>query len=145
MSLFEQRFNKKIEYAIYRKALSSVEKLVYNSTLEYFIFNPPNNLVKQNKKIDHEQIKQECFKLFHKQIHQDELAQFSKEPAQIIEIVYENMFGKNGILLDNYLFKEVGKGHFKRILPPSNNEMYRYIVKCATDESVKKWDFIIKI
>lgn len=145
MSLFEQRFTKKIEYAIYRKALSNVENLVYISTLEYFIFNLPNEFVKQNKKIEHDQIKQECLKLFHKQIHEEELAQFSKEPEQIIEIIYENMFGINGILLDEYLFKVVGKGQFKRIIPPSNNEMYKYIVKCVTDESSKKWDFITKI
>jgi hypothetical protein len=145
MSLFDQRFTKKTEYDVYRKALSSVEKLIYQVTLEYFIFNIPEQIVKTKQEIDHDQIKNNCLKLFSKQIHKEELAQFSNTPTKIIEIIYENMFGKHGILLDNYLFKVVGKGQFKRIIPPSNNEMYRYIVKCVTDESSKKWDFIIKI
>ena len=107
--------------------------------MNYFVFNI--SIVLNNKQIEHDKIKEECLNKILKSDY--ELNVFSKQPNIVVDVIYNKMFGENGIELDNYLFKIVGKGQFKRIIPPSNNEMYFFVINCISKESQNKYNYFI--
>lgn len=123
----------------YKQTLSCVEKCMTEVIMNYFIFNI--SIVLNNKEIEHTKIKKECLIKILKGDYN--LSVFSKEPKLVVDIIYNKMFGENGILLDNYLFKIVGKGSFKRIIPPSNNEIYYFVINCISKESQNKYNYFI--
>jgi len=123
----------------YKQTLSCVEKCMTEVIMNYFIFNI--SIVLNNKEIEHTKIKKECLIKILKGDYN--LSVFSKEPKLVVDIIYNKMFGENGILLDNYLFKIVCKGAFKRIISPSNNEIYYFVINCISKESQNKYNYFI--
>ena len=121
-------------------ALMKLFDIVYDETLTYFIQTSPKMLVSMKQQIDHDGIKEKCIHRISKHfiIHP-----FVHSIPDIVIILYNTLFGENGKHLDEYVYQTKGKGWCKRIIPPTDNEMYSYIVQCVTNETEKQYKKMI--
>ena len=116
-------------------ALMKLFDIVYDETLSYFIKNSPKSLVTKKQQIDHDGIKEKCIHQANKHFI---ISPFKHSMPEIITIIYTTMF-ENGKLLDTYVYQTKGQGWCKRVFPPTDNEMYSYIVLCVTKETKQQY------
>ena len=121
-------------------ALMKLFDIVYDETLNYFIKNSPKSLVSKKQQIDHDGIKEKC--IYQANRHFTHLYLFKHSMPEIVTIIYTTLF-ENGKLLDDYVYQTKGQGWCKRVFPPTDDEMYYYIVKCVTEETNKQYNKMI--
>jgi len=112
--------------------------IIYGETLDYFIQHSPKDLVK-HQNINHNGIKTQCVGKINKHFSIHTLALFKHSPTEIVNQLYSLIFGENGKWLDDFVYQTKGKGWCKRNFPPSDNEMYSFVVQCVTDETKQQF------
>ena len=116
----------------YFLALMNVFDIIYDEVFIYFMHHSPKTLVATNVKIDHASIKEKC-------IQRVKYSPFSRPIPEVITILYATLFGENGKYLDEYVYQTKGHGWCKRIFPPTDNEMYSFIVQRVTVETKNQY------
>ena len=123
----------KLHTSDYFISLMRMFDIIYGEMLHYFIQHSPKDLVKTG--IKHDEIKLYCAFQIHKQFTPYVLSLYKHTPQEIVDILYSTIFGENGKLLDDFVFQTKGNGWCKRVFPPTDNEMYTFIVDCVTEET----------
>jgi hypothetical protein len=126
-------------------SLMKLIDIIYDEVLTYFINNSPKKLVQLQQQIDHLYIQDKCINKINRQFTTHTLSLYSHTINEIISILYNTIFGENGKLLDDYVYQLKGQGWCKRVFPPTDNEMYFYIVNCVTTETKKQYKKMIII
>ena len=116
----------------YFLALMTVVDIIYDEVVTYFIHHSPKSLVASNVKIDHVTIKEKC-------IQRIKYSPFSRPIPEVVAILYATLFGENGCHLDTYVYQTKGHGWCKRVFPPTDSEMYTYIVERVTTETKQQY------
>jgi len=122
----------------YRDAILSLIDVIYDVTLTYFIHKSPKQLVeelKDEKYFDHKMLIDKCIEIINKYPVKYNLSNFKKPLPDIISELYYCIFGQDAQDLNNFIYLKKGKGWCERYFPPSDNEMYTFIVDQITRET----------
>jgi hypothetical protein len=133
----------KLHSSEYFITLMQAFDIIYGEVFNYFIHHSPRDLVKTNTKIDHMYIKSCCEIQLHKKFTPYISSLYTHTPTEIIDILYSTIFGENGKLLDDFVYQTKGHGWCKRVFPPTDNEMYTFVVHCVTEETKNQFKKMI--
>jgi hypothetical protein len=132
----------KLHSSDYFISLMKVFDILYTEMLGYFICHSPKDLVKHHQFVNHDSIKTRCIEKL-TQFSPHTLVLFKHSPTEIVNKIYSLMFGENGKLVDDFVYQTKGHGWCKRVFPPSDNEMYAFVVQCVTDETKQQYKQMI--
>ena len=128
----------KLHSSDYFISLMKVVDILYTEMLGYFICHSPKDLVKHHQSVNHDSIKANCVEKLN-QFSPHTLALFKHSTPEIVNQLYSLIFGENGKALDDFVYQTKGHGWCKRVFPPSDNEMYAFVVNRVTDETKQQF------
>jgi hypothetical protein len=134
--------------AEYRDAVLTLIGDIYDVMLSYFIKKSPKEIVaelKQDKYFDHTILIDQTIEQVKKNPHKHNLAVFSGQLDDIIKQLYYCIFGEKGTQIDEFIYLKKGKGWCQRYFPPTDNEMYKFIVDSVTIETKRQYKNPIKL
>jgi len=132
----------------YRDAIINVIDVIYGVTLDYFIHKSPKQIVaelKDEKYFDHKMLIYKSIEIINKYPVKYNLSIFEKPLPDIITQLYYCIFGQDAQDLNNFIYLKKGKGWCERYFPPSDNEMYTFVVDHITIETKRQFLNPIKL
>jgi len=122
----------------YRNDILNAIGIIYDVVFQYFINTSVKKLVddlKQDKYIDHQELIDQCVDILKKKQEQKQIRQFHVEPEEVITKLYYCIFGEKGQQINDFIYAKKGKGWCERYFPPTDHEMYTFIVDKITHET----------
>jgi hypothetical protein len=132
----------------YRNAVLTMMDVIYDVVLTYFIHKSPKQIVaelNQDKYFDHNELIAKMVDIVNKNKINYPLSMFSETPTHVITQLYYCIFGQNGDNLNAFIYLKKGKGWCERYFPPSDHEMYTFIVDSITSETKRQFNNPIKL
>ena len=132
----------------YRDALMGIIGVIYGVTLDYFIKNSPKMIVTQlneDKYFDHTILIEEILQIINRNKVHYQVSMFSESIENVVTKLYYCIFGENAYDLSAFIYLKKGKGWCERFFPPSDNEMYKFIVDKITNETKRQYTNPIKL
>ena len=135
----------------HRNNILKVIDIIYDVVLNYFIHKTPKQLVQELMKeelikeelmkedapelFNHNELIQLCVTILKSKQSQYQISKFDHAPEEVIRQLYNCIFGENGQHMNEFIYAKKGKGWCQRYFPPSNAEMYKFIVDKITHET----------
>jgi hypothetical protein len=122
----------------YRNDILNVIGIIYDVVLHYFIQNSAKQFVdKLNQSIyfNHDELIQMCVDILKKKQEQKQIRHFHLDPEEVITKLYYCIFGEKGQQINDFIYAKKGKGWCERYFPPTDHEMYTFIVDKITHET----------
>lgn len=120
----------------YRDQVLNIIGVIYDVILSHFILNSPKQIVtefeKNKTRINHNDLIEQAIGLIEKNKMNYNFDLFKSEYKYVIKQLYEIIFGDNGQIMDEFVYAKKGKGWCQRYFPPTDNEMYAFIVDQIT-------------
>jgi hypothetical protein len=134
--------------AEYRDAVLTVIDDIYDITLSYFIKKSPKEIVaelNQDKYFDHTILIEQIIEQVKRNQQKHNLSVFSESLIHIITKLYYCIFGDNADQMNSFIYLKKGKGWCERYFPPSDSDMYKFIVERITTETKRQYTNPIKL
>ena len=122
----------------YRNDILNAIGIIYDVVFQYFINTSAKQFVdelKQDKYFNHDELIQMCVDILKKKQQQHAIRNFHVEPEEVIARLYDCIFGLKGQAMTDFIYSKKGKGWCERYFPPTDNEMYTFIVDKITYET----------
>ena len=132
----------------YRDAVLTVIGAIYDVTLDYFIKKSPKEIVtelKEDKYFDNAELIHQIIERIKRNPHNYNMSVFTESPINTVTQLYYCIFGPKGEYLNEFIYLKRGKGWCQRYFPPTDNEMYKFIVDSVTIETKRQYINPIKL
>ena len=132
----------------YRDAVLIMMDVIYDVVLHHFIHKSPKQIVaelNEDKYLDHNELIAKMVEIVNKNKSIYPVSMFFENPTNVITQLYYCIFGQNGDKLNAFIYLKRGKGWCERYFPPSDNEMYTFIVDSVTIETKRQFTNPIKL
>jgi hypothetical protein len=112
------------------------DKKILPLQLTQFIHKSPKQIVEElesdGKHFNHNEMIEKSILLLERNKLNYNFDLFKCDYTYVVKRLYEIIFGENGEIMDNFIYAKKGKGWCERYFPPSDNDMYTFIVDQIT-------------